>query len=73
MYHEQAIIKSVLCHRNSPDGEWIPYTDEELTGMLQNYHNIRFHIMRLLDDAANYDYLRSKAQNLNAMIYNFPY
>lgn len=73
MYFEQKVVNGVLCHRSTPDGEWIPYSSEDLTGMLQNYHNIRTRIMEILDLASNYDYLKSKAQALITYIYTLPY
>ena len=73
MYFEQKIIDGILCHRGTPDGDWVPYSPEDLTGMLENYHKVRSGIMQVLDDAANYDYLRGKSQTLLTQIYNFPY
>ena len=34
MYYEEQIINGVLCHRNHPTGDWIPFTAEELTKQL---------------------------------------
>jgi hypothetical protein len=31
MYYEEKAINGILCHRGTPDGEWIPFTYEELT------------------------------------------
>ena len=31
MYYEEKIIDGILSHRNTPNGEWIPFTAEELT------------------------------------------
>ena len=31
MYYEEEIINGVLCHRGTPDDEWVPYTLEALT------------------------------------------
>ena len=30
MYHEEKVIDCILYHRNTPDGEWTPYTLEAL-------------------------------------------
>ena len=73
MYFEQKIVNGILCHRGTPDGEWIPYSAEDLTGMLQNYHQYRHEFFHILDLAANYDYLKSKAQNLTNILFNLPY
>lgn len=34
MYHEEAVINDVLCWRGNPNGEWTPYTPEQLTSMI---------------------------------------
>lgn len=31
MYYEETIINGVLCFRNTPKGEWIKFSDIELT------------------------------------------
>ena len=31
MFYEEKIIDGVLSFRNSPDGDWIPFTPEKLT------------------------------------------
>ena len=31
MYYEEKIIDGVLCHRDDPDGKWIPFTIEALS------------------------------------------
>jgi hypothetical protein len=31
MFYEEKSINGILCHRNSPDGEWIQFTLEALT------------------------------------------
>lgn len=31
MYYEEAVIKGILCHRGTPDGEWMPFTMEAMT------------------------------------------
>ena len=31
MYYEEKVINGVLCHRNTPNGEWIQFTLESLT------------------------------------------
>ena len=73
MYFEQKVIDGILCHRSTPDGEWVKYSQEDLTGMLQNYHNIRVRLMDILDMASNYDYLKSRAQTLVTYIFTLPY
>ena len=35
MYYEESVIDGMLCHRGTPDGEWIPFTAEQLTAMYQ--------------------------------------
>lgn len=37
MYHEEKIINGVLCWRNTPEGEWREYTQQQLTQMLSVY------------------------------------
>lgn len=34
MYYEEKIINGVLCHRSTPDGEWVQFTSEQLSAML---------------------------------------
>lgn len=34
MYYEEKIINDVLCHRGTPDGDWRPFTAEQLTTKL---------------------------------------
>ena len=34
MYYDEQVINGVLCHRGLPDGEWIPFTAEQLTQRL---------------------------------------
>ena len=36
MFDEEEVIDGVLCHRGTPDGEWIPFTPEALTISLQS-------------------------------------
>lgn len=31
MYYDEQVINGVLCHRSTPNGEWIPFTAESLT------------------------------------------
>jgi len=31
MYYEEKIVNEILCHRGTPDGEWIQFTLEQLT------------------------------------------
>jgi len=31
MYYEEKVIDGILCHRGTPNGEWIPYTLQDLT------------------------------------------
>jgi len=31
MYYEEKIVDGILCYRETPDGEWIPFTVEQLT------------------------------------------
>lgn len=31
MAHHEEVVNGVLCHRNTLDGEWIPFTLEALT------------------------------------------
>lgn len=31
MYYDEQVINGVLCHRGTPNGEWIPFTLESLT------------------------------------------
>jgi len=31
MYYEEKIVDGILCYRGTPDGEWIPFTLEELS------------------------------------------
>jgi hypothetical protein len=31
MYYDEEVINGILCHRGTPDGEWIPFTPEQLT------------------------------------------
>ena len=73
MYFEQKIVNGILCYRHGSDAEWMPYSAEDLTGMLENYHKYRHEFFRILDLAANYDYLKSKAQNLMVILYGLPY
>jgi hypothetical protein len=73
MYFEQEIINGVLSHRGTPDSKWIPYTPEELTGLLKNYHSAKYNMLEILDMAANYDYLKSKSDNLKSYLYNLVY
>ncbi len=45
MYYEEEIIDGILCHRGTPDGEWVPFTLEALTTALtaerrQNEENL---------------------------------
>ena len=35
MYHEEKEIDGVLHWRGTPDGEWTPYTDKQLTAKLR--------------------------------------
>jgi hypothetical protein len=35
MYHAEKIINGILHWRGTPDGEWIPYTLEQLTEKLK--------------------------------------
>jgi hypothetical protein len=35
MYYDEQVIDGVLCHRGTPDGEWTPFTAEQLTTKLQ--------------------------------------
>ena len=35
MYYDEQVINGVLCHRGTPNGEWIPCTAEQLTLTLQ--------------------------------------
>jgi len=71
MYFEQKIVNGILCHRNDPRGEWIQYSQEDLTGMLQNYHRINDRIMECLAEVKGS--FESTAKNLISMIYCFPY
>lgn len=73
MHFEMKVINEVLCHRGTPDGEWIPYSPEDLTGMLSNYHNVRKQLMEILDMAADYKYLKSRAQSLMSYLFTLPY
>jgi len=34
MYHEEKIINGVLCWRGDPNGEWTPFTPEQLTAKM---------------------------------------
>jgi hypothetical protein len=34
MFHEEKVINGVLCWRGTPNGEWIPFTMEQLTRKL---------------------------------------
>lgn len=31
MFYEEKVVSGVLCHRSTPDGEWVQYTPESLT------------------------------------------
>lgn len=31
MYYDEQVINGVLCHRGTPQGEWIPFTLEALS------------------------------------------
>lgn len=31
MYYDEEVINGILCHRGTPNGEWIPFTPEQLT------------------------------------------
>lgn len=36
MYHEENVIDGVLCWRSTPNGEWIKYSDRQLTDKLMD-------------------------------------
>lgn len=36
MHYEERIVDGVMCHRNRPDGEWIPFTAQELSMKYEN-------------------------------------
>ena len=31
MYYAEKVIDGILCHRGTPDGDWVPFTLEQLT------------------------------------------
>ena len=31
MYYDEQVINGILCHRTLPNGEWIPFTPEQIT------------------------------------------
>lgn len=31
MYYKEEVINGVLCHKGTPDGDWVPFTPEALT------------------------------------------
>jgi hypothetical protein len=31
MFYEEQVVNGILCHRDTPDGPWIPFTLEALT------------------------------------------
>ncbi len=41
MYYEECVVDGVLCHRNTPNGEWIPHTLEFLTQALVDEREAR--------------------------------
>jgi len=34
MYYDEQVINGVLCHRGTPNGEWIKFTPEQLTAKI---------------------------------------
>lgn len=40
MYYEEAIVDFELCYRVTPQGEWIPYSTQELTLRLREVARI---------------------------------
>ncbi len=34
MYKREEIINGILCHKSSPDGDWEPYTIEQLSNLV---------------------------------------
>ena len=34
MYHAEQVIDGVLCWKGTPEGEWVPYTPQQLTDRL---------------------------------------
>jgi hypothetical protein len=34
MYYDEQVIDGVLCHRSTPDGEWVPFTLKAFTTSL---------------------------------------
>lgn len=34
MYYDEQVINGVLCHRGTPDGQWIAFTSKELTAKI---------------------------------------
>lgn len=37
MYKEEKIFNGILCYKSAKDGQWRPYTLEQLTKRLQQY------------------------------------
>lgn len=31
MYYEEKVINGILSHKSSPNGEWVPFSAEQLT------------------------------------------
>lgn len=50
MYHEERIVDGVLCWRGAPKGEWTPYTQQELTVMLNEVRQTIFQIKSALGE-----------------------
>ncbi len=60
MYHEEEIIDGILCHRGTPDGEWVPYTLEALTIALTAERGQRLkHLDAWLRDRNQLDAIRA--------------
>ena len=36
MYYEEKMINGLWCWRDDPDGEWIPFTQEQLSRLVES-------------------------------------
>ena len=47
MYYAEQIVDGILCHRSTPDGRWIQFTQKELTEKVLSYQQALYDAKQL--------------------------
>ena len=65
MYHVEKIINGVLCFKSTPNGEWIPFSVQEITRRLKQTKTSLKNMIEIVEEIPNFDGIITRPNSIN--------